>query len=125
MAAPRPAKLKSSVSKEIELEQHAVRVHDEELPQIDRSHDIHLVLETAAAQPCDHLLVPGAVECHMVQRAGGTWSDIALEKARAVEAVDVNDGPAGIIVHPLRVSGGERRRRVATLQAEWVDRRWY
>src|SRR5204862_6409762 len=98
---------------EVQLEQHLVRVEDEDLPQARRGDLIQPIPEAAAREAGAHLLVARAAECHMVQRPGRTRAYLAVVVARGVGAVEVQDGAAGVIVHPARILARQWRRGVA------------
>ena len=54
----------------------------------------------------------------MVQRPGRTRVYLAVVVARGLGAVEVQDGAAGVIVHPACILARQWRRGVARLQAE-------
>src|SRR5882762_2197629 len=112
----RPVRTEPSRAEEIELEQHIVRLEDEDLPQTDRSDLVEAMLDAAAREPRANLIVTRASERHVVQRPGRPRPYVAVVVARAFDAVDVHDGAAGAIVHPASILVGERRRTVARLE---------
>src|SRR4249920_344011 len=87
--APKPSR-----AEEIQLEQHRVRVEDENLPQGDRSDFVEAMLEAAALEPRQHLLVVRASERHVMQRSGRSRVYCAVVVARAIQAVDMHNGAA-------------------------------
>jgi hypothetical protein len=83
-----------SAAEEIQLEKHRVRIEDENLPQGDRGDFVEAMLEAAALEPRQHLLVARASERHVMQRAGRPRPYIAVVRARAIQAVDVHNRAA-------------------------------
>jgi len=108
----------ASRRKEIQLEQYLVRVEDENLLETDGGDDVDAMLEAVSCESCQELLVARAPQSHVMQRAGRPGADLAIVGPRALEAVDVDDGTAGGIVHPARILVSQRWRAIARLEAE-------
>src|SRR5437660_606326 len=59
-----------SAVEEVQLEQHRIRIEDENLPQSDRGDLVEAMLQAAALKPRQHLPVVRASERHVMQRSG-------------------------------------------------------
>ena len=79
------------------------------------------VLEAARLQPLDHLGVTLAAQRNVMHRAGVRRRlGFATQRLEEASSIEMQDGAAGFVVHPLDVLGPGRRRSVARLEIEQV-----